>query len=378
MIRTLTTPAILLAGILIASLGACTERPDESSADAPAAAQDQQPAKSTESGPAPATSGDPAPAANTTPASARSDEAEPIQKPEVSLEGVEVRGSGPIPMVLIHEIGIDWSMWADFMERNAERYTMYAINLPGMGGTPAPEAPDILDWPKIVLFNNAVNGIAELIVEREIHRPVVVGQGLGGHLAALFALRYPELTRGFVSMAGDFRPPYNADRYQLTDDEITAEVRKSMQPVMRMTDERYAEINRARIYQYVSDPEIAEEHADMFIATSRGLIMQYSLETFFSDLGPELLASRVPMLVCAPLVPEEDPRAVALRWREYQIPKGRANTTLVFFEFCRSFMVFDDPFGMDTVLDQWLTNQEIEYQHNLYEPIEPFEHPELE
>src|SRR5688500_2392184 len=42
---------------------------------------------------------------------------------------VEVRGKGPIQMVLIPGLLSDWTVFESFMERNGERYTMYAVTL---------------------------------------------------------------------------------------------------------------------------------------------------------------------------------------------------------------------------------------------------------
>src|SRR5262249_3432161 len=55
---------------------------------------------------------------------------------------VEKLGRGPIPMILLADVGEDWTLYKSFMERNAGRYTMYAVTLPGSGGTPPPPKPE--------------------------------------------------------------------------------------------------------------------------------------------------------------------------------------------------------------------------------------------
>ncbi|HWQ33597.1 MAG TPA: hypothetical protein VNQ79_12150 [Blastocatellia bacterium] len=60
--------------------------------------------------------------------------AKPVSRsntPLGELGHVEKRGRGPVPMILISDVRTDWTIWQSFMERNAERYTMYAVTLPG-------------------------------------------------------------------------------------------------------------------------------------------------------------------------------------------------------------------------------------------------------
>lgn len=51
-------------------------------------------------------------------------------------------GSGP-PLVLLHGFPQDWSEWRRVMPRLAQRYTVVAVDLRGVGGSAAP--PDGYD-----------------------------------------------------------------------------------------------------------------------------------------------------------------------------------------------------------------------------------------
>ena len=64
-----------------------------------------------------------------------------IAAPE--LAHVEVRGTGDTALVLIPGLVCGWEVWESFMDRNGDRYTMYAVTLPGMNGSeplPLPES----------------------------------------------------------------------------------------------------------------------------------------------------------------------------------------------------------------------------------------------
>src|SRR5262245_60814298 len=53
-----------------------------------------------------------------------------------SLGAVVERGRGPIDMVLVSGSGMGASVFEGFMRRNADRYHMLAVTLPGFEGTP--------------------------------------------------------------------------------------------------------------------------------------------------------------------------------------------------------------------------------------------------
>ena len=58
------------------------------------------------------------------------------------LAHVETRGEGDTHLLLVPGLLCDWTVWESFMERNAERYTMHAVTLPGFGGTEPPPEPE--------------------------------------------------------------------------------------------------------------------------------------------------------------------------------------------------------------------------------------------
>ncbi len=51
-------------------------------------------------------------------------------------------GDGPRDMVLVAGAGFGGEIFDGFMKSWSDRFTMYAVTLPGMGGTPAPPMPD--------------------------------------------------------------------------------------------------------------------------------------------------------------------------------------------------------------------------------------------
>src|SRR5262245_47521140 len=85
--------------------------------------------------------GTPAPAPQAPPAAAPKVD-QPAAAPSTGavtpLGHVEVRGTGPVPVVLIPNLVMDWTIFESFMQRNSEKFTMYAVTLPGFAGSAPP------------------------------------------------------------------------------------------------------------------------------------------------------------------------------------------------------------------------------------------------
>src|SRR5882672_5194589 len=139
-----------------------------------------------------------------------------------NLGAVEKRGRGPVPMILIADIRTDWSIYRNFMDRNAERYTMYAVTLPGYGGAPAPPRPETLDLKTTPWWDGAEKGVISLIEKNRLNKPVVIGMAASSHLATRLAVNHPDKIRAAVVIDGNvyatFRSLANRD-YPATPEE---------------------------------------------------------------------------------------------------------------------------------------------------------------
>lgn len=100
-------------------------------------------------------------------------------------------GDGP-PLLYLHGTAPSGA-WLPVHERLAERFTVYAPDLPGFGGTP--EAAWVEGMDDLVLH------LREVVDALQLSRPLVVGFSLGGWLAAEYAVWYPERVGELVLMA---------------------------------------------------------------------------------------------------------------------------------------------------------------------------------
>lgn len=110
---------------------------------------------------------------------------------EIRVNGNSVHyvrgGRGPV-VILMHGFPEDWAAYQSIMPRLAQRFTVVAVDLPGLGRSAPPSSG-------YDAFNLAarIRGLAEAL---RLDRPYLVGHDLGGHVTYAYVRRFPELVRG--------------------------------------------------------------------------------------------------------------------------------------------------------------------------------------
>ena len=98
-------------------------------------------------------------------------------------------GSGPV-VVLLHGFPQDWSEWRKIMPALAQRFTVVALDLPGIGlSAPTPGRYDAAAMARTVY---------EFLVALDVHHVYLVGHDIGGMVAYAFARDYPDRLRGVM------------------------------------------------------------------------------------------------------------------------------------------------------------------------------------
>jgi pimeloyl-ACP methyl ester carboxylesterase len=116
-------------------------------------------------------------------------------------------GIGEQAMILIPGLGFSGNIFSEFMEGFANQYRMYAVTLPGFGGTPAPPCPqEQTSFGEQTWTNSALSAIEKLIKDEDIQDPIVVGHWLTGTQIALrLAMKYPDKVKAVILLAGSAR-----------------------------------------------------------------------------------------------------------------------------------------------------------------------------
>jgi pimeloyl-ACP methyl ester carboxylesterase len=109
---------------------------------------------------------------------------------QIDVDGLPVNyvdvGSGDEePVVLVHGLGGQWQNWLENIPRLALDRRVVAMDLPGFGLTPEPEGEKI----SISGYGRCVNALCDKLGLGEID---LVGNSMGGYVAAEVAIQFPE------------------------------------------------------------------------------------------------------------------------------------------------------------------------------------------
>jgi pimeloyl-ACP methyl ester carboxylesterase len=241
--------------------------------------------------------------------------------PVGTLGHVEILGSGRVPLILIPGGPHTWEVWRGFAQRNAARYTMYAVTLQGYGGTavPALGASDSIEgraWT-----SGVITALRRLIETRELDRPVIVANHL---MAAYYAVRLASEVEcrigGIVAIASD---PISGDALRYAVLRSPAERREGLHerwiPFFRSVDSTTWSRGAFQPAALSDDSARAAALFRAQMATPLYTQIRYYLEYLSDDLGPELRALRVPMLSLVPrfnsaVLPDSVRQRLVARW----------------------------------------------------------------
>lgn len=125
----------------------------------------------------------------------------------VEIEGVKVAyvetGPAEAPaLIFIHGLFGRLDSWQNNVPAFADRYRVLALDLPGFGNSQMDDRDYTIAW-----FSRVVKGLMD---QKGIATATLVGNSMGGQVAAYFALSYPERVDKLVLVdsAGLARPPF--------------------------------------------------------------------------------------------------------------------------------------------------------------------------
>lgn len=109
---------------------------------------------------------------------------------------------GGAPIVLLHGFGGDRQTWLNIQTALAPKKRSIAFDLPGHG--------EALDWPRIGHAGVSAKAVAQSLEALDLQRVHLVGHSMGGAVAALIAMRNPDLVASMTLLApGGFGPEIN-------------------------------------------------------------------------------------------------------------------------------------------------------------------------
>jgi pimeloyl-ACP methyl ester carboxylesterase len=99
---------------------------------------------------------------------------------------IDVGSGDGDPVVLVHGLGGQWQNWLENIPRLAQSRRVVAMDLPGFGCTPEPEDDEEIT---ITRYGRWVNEVADRL---ELGTVDLVGNSMGGYIAAEVAIQFPE------------------------------------------------------------------------------------------------------------------------------------------------------------------------------------------
>ncbi|CAM1000201.1 Alpha/beta hydrolase [Rhodanobacter sp. Root179] len=276
------------------------------------------------------------------------------QSPTASTVGtlkVERHGDHGRAVILIPGLqGGPW-VWQRTIKQLQKDHVVYAVTLAGFDGVPAPADGDNL-------FDRAGASLEQLIEQRKIDQPVLVGHSLGGTLALRFAGEHPELISGVVAVDG--LPIFPGM------ERVSAEQRKAMAAQMQrqmaaVTPEQFQAQSLGYMQKIgVIDPQLAARYAPMNARSDIKASAQYMAEDLAFDGRAALKNANVPIVEIAPYnAPDfsQPPMAMseAQKTAYYQslladAPKAK----VVSISPSRHFVMLDQPVRFQQALDEFL------------------------
>lgn len=304
-----------------------------------------------------------------------------------NLGAVEKRGRGRIPIILIADIRTDLSLYRNFMDRNAERYTMYAVTLPGYGGTPAPPMPETLDLKTTPWWDGAEKGIINLIEKNKISKPVVIGIAASSFLATRLAINHPDKFRAAIVIDGNvytaFRSLANPD-YPATLEErpdvlmkqpgaigMISEFLPVLLPSRESAETRIKALPPAQLTQFFAGIREIERARALAIDAAAGSdprAYRYNVEMFASDLSGGLKNLKVPLLAIPAIHDDNSPGQggpAPSQWYEAKMKYPAIPLTIVPFENTRTYVIEDAPQEFDRAIESFLAGKPAEGRKGL-------------
>lgn len=227
------------------------------------------------------------------------------------LGRVDKAGTGPVPMILIPGAAFGGGIWKDFMDRNRNDYTMYAITPPGYEGTPPPPIPTDDNYAEQVWTDALIGAIVKLIDKEHLDRPIVVGHHmLGDYYALRLAINHPGKVGGVAVIAGapSFAiPAFGTNRagspVKLTDDtKRPGVVKQFWAPFYHHVTPAMWKAGSFPARRFCKDPKRGEELYKQQVAVPVPTQVRYFLEYLSADLTSSMSKIQAPVLVVVPKI----------------------------------------------------------------------------
>lgn len=260
----------------------------------------------------------------------------PVASFDVGSLHVDQYGSGPRALVFIPGLTCGPWEWSGQISHFASSYTVYALTLPGSDGRAPISGP---------LFQTVSADFWNLLAQKHVVKPIVIGHSLGGTLGFMLATQHPELLGGMISLDG--LPVFPSSAFA-TPQQIRAQVSQMVAQIGSMSPQEFEAGERQQISFMVTSPSDVDAIVPLVARSDPGATARWLSEDLLLDLRPQLAKANVPILLLAPFDATVDgyvhmPTLDVKRSFYASLVKNAPNVQIEMIDRSRHFAMYDQP-----------------------------------
>ncbi|WP_298759654.1 alpha/beta hydrolase [uncultured Psychroserpens sp.] len=224
------------------------------------------------------------------------------------LGDVKKTGTGDEDVILLAGWGFGANIFDDFVSKNSNKYTMYAVTFPGFSETkPYPIPKTGTSYGKQIWTSAIVDGVINLIANEKLEKPTIIGHFITGtQVAFRIGLHYPNLIEKIIIVGGSAKSgstdypkePTLEERIKVNDTYYAPKWFKTVTKKTWDTGNYPPEI-------FSREKVLAQQLWDMAAKVPMQIMIHYILEYYASDISLEFKNIKVPTLLLIPSFNEE-------------------------------------------------------------------------
>jgi pimeloyl-ACP methyl ester carboxylesterase len=260
-------------------------------------------------------------------------------------------GSRGRPLVLIPGLATGGWVWEETVRAFSGDHAVYVLTLPGFDGRPAAGATP---------FASAQAAVAQLIAQRHLDKPVIVGHSLGATMAIALAEEQPASIGGVVAIDGLPVMPGAENMEPAQRQAMAAGMKAGMAGAnaQAFAAQQQAYMRAAAVV----DMGKADDLAKLTGRSDPASVAQYMADDLILDLRPGLKNIQAPVLVIAPWFDLDSTRQGVTITQENKrdyyrgLMAGTPRLDVVTVAPARHFAMIDQPQQVNDAIRKYLSS----------------------
>jgi pimeloyl-ACP methyl ester carboxylesterase len=199
---------------------------------------------------------------------------------------IKKSGHGEKSIIFIPGFACSGDVWNDTKSKFEDRFTCYALTMPGFAGRAAEESPSFSKWTE---------SIARFISENKIEKPVIIGHSMGGGLALAIAADHPELVGKIVVV--DALPCLAAIMNPAFKSKENNDCSGIVAQITSASYEQFRQMQKGSVVRLASDTSKHEQIIEWSMLSDRKTFAEMYCDFMNTDLRSKISSVRCPSLI---------------------------------------------------------------------------------